>query len=107
MTYKITVTNNSYQVKVDSQKSYKIGQSNILEIMPVNLNELTDVEITGNPDKYVLMYDATKSKWKNVNPDDVLIASVNETVSPGIPDPFVDELDIDLDNRIDLDAGTF
>jgi len=107
MTYKITVTNNSYQVKVDSQKSYKIGQSNVLEIMPVNLNELTDVEITGDFDKYVLMYDHATNKWKNVNPDDVLTASVTEPISPGIPDPFVDELDIDLDNRIDLDAGTF
>jgi len=95
-----------YQVKVTQPKSYKVGLSYQID-MAQTLNDLTDVEITGDLDKYVLMYDHATNKWKNVNPDDVLTASVTEPISPGIPDPFVDELDIDLDNRIDLDAGTF
>lgn len=97
----------TYQVKFNTPQNYKVNLSYQLEIMPVTLRELTDVEITGNPDKYVLMYDSTTNKWKNVNPDDVLTATVTEPISPGIPAPFVDELDVDLDNRIDLDAGTF
>ena len=76
--------------------------------MPVNLDELTDVEISGNNDKYVLMYDATSGKWRDVNPDQVLSASSNtETTQPGLPGDFVKTLDVDLDNKIDLDAGTF
>ena len=76
--------------------------------MPTNLDELVDVEISGNNDKYVLMYDATSGKWRDVNPDQVLSASSNtETTQPGLPGDFVNTLDVDLDNKIDLDAGTF
>lgn len=108
MTYKVTVlSNNTYNVKSNVPANYKTSLGFTYEIMPQYLDELEDVEITGNPDKYVLMYDAATSKWKNVNPDDVLIATVTEPVSPGIPDSFVDELDVDLDNRIDLDGGSF
>lgn len=108
MSYKVTYsTNNNYNVKYNVPNAYKTTLGFQLEIMPQFLDELSDVEITGNLDKYVLMYDAVSGKWKNVNPDDVLTATVTEPVSPGIPDPFVDELDVDLDNRIDLDAGSF
>lgn len=69
--------------------------------------DLADVDVSGVSDKYVLMYDSTTQKYKMVNPDDVLSASVTESVSPGIPEDFVDELDVDLDNRINLDAGNF
>ena len=76
--------------------------------MPTNLDELVDVEISGNNDKYVLMYDATSGKWRDVNPDQVLSASSNtETTQPGLPNDFINTLDVDLDNKIDLDAGTF
>lgn len=99
--------NNNYNIKTSTSSSYKANLSYQLEIMPQKLNELEDVEITGNPDKYVLMYDSTTNKWKNVNPDDVLTATVTEPVSPGIPGQFLDVLDVDLDNRIDLDGGQF
>ena len=76
--------------------------------MPTNLDELVDVEISGNNDKYVLMYDAASGKWRDVNPDQVLSASSNtETTQPGLPNDFINTLDVDLDNKIDLDAGTF
>lgn len=108
MSYKVTFTSsNNYGVKYTTQNKYKTNVGFGITVMPQYLDELIDVEITGNPDKYVLMYDATTGKWKNVNPDDVLVATVTEPVSPGIPDPFVDVLDVDLDNRIDLDAGSF
>ena len=53
------------------------------------------------------MYDAATQKYTAVNPDEVLSATVTEPISPGIPEDFIDELDVDLDNRIDVDAGTF
>lgn len=79
--------------------------------MPQRLEELTNVEISGNRDKYVLMYDASTGKWRDVNPDEVLnAAAATETIQPGLvgfATAFLDRLDTDLDDRIDIDAGTF
>lgn len=109
MTYKVTFNSgNNYSVKHSSQLKYKASLIAKLEIMPQNLDELTDVEISGNNDKYVLMYDAASGKWRDVNPDMVLSASSStETTQPGLPGDFVNTLDTNLDNKIDLDAGTF
>jgi hypothetical protein len=109
MTYKVSVSS-PYNFSVKSSKpiQYKASLNNFIEIMPQNLDELTDVEISGNNDKYVLMYDASTNKWRDVNPDVVLSASSNtETTQPGLPGDFVNALDVDLDNKIDLDAGGF
>jgi hypothetical protein len=109
MTYKVVFnSSNNYSVKSSAPIQYKASLSNFIEIMPQNLDELTDVEISGNNDKYVLMYDASTNKWRDVNPDVVLSASSNtETTQPGLPGDFVNTLDVDLDNKIDLDAGGF
>ena len=109
MTYKVSLSSPyNFSVKASKPKDYKISTSNIFEIMPQNLDELTDVEISGNNDKYVLMYDASTNKWRDVNPDVVLSAASNtETTQPGLPQNFIDTLDVDLDNKIDLDAGGF
>jgi hypothetical protein len=108
MTYKVSLSSPyNFSVKASKPKSYKASLSNFIE-MPQNLDELTDVEISGNNDKYVLMYDASTNKWRDVNPDAVLSAASNtETTQPGLPNDFVDTLDVDLDNKIDLDAGGF
>ena len=108
MTYKVSVSSPyNYSVKTTKPKDYKASLSNFIE-MPQNLDELTDVEISGNNDKYVLMYDASSGKWRDVNPDAVLSAASNtETTQPGLPGDFVNTLDVDLDNKIDLDAGGF
>lgn len=76
-------------------------------IMARTLNELLDVNVTNVRDKYVIMYDASTQKYTAVNPDDILSATVTETTSPGLPSNFKDQLDTDLDNKIDLDGGTF
>lgn len=96
-----------YNVKLGKTNFYKATFGYNLQIMPRYLNELFDVEITGNPDKYVLMYDSATGKWKNKNPDEVLSASATESLQPGLPNDFINTLDVDLDNKIDLDAGTF
>lgn len=109
MTYKVSFSSGTnYSVKVSKPSNYKVSFGYNLEIMPQYLDELVDVEITGNSDKYVLMYDSVTGKWKNVNPDVVLNASAStETTQPGLPTDFINTLDVDLDNKIDLDAGTF
>jgi len=50
-------------------------------------------------------------KNKLVNPDEVLNAAAGtETIQPGLvgyATTFLNRMDIDLDNKIDVDAGTF
>jgi hypothetical protein len=53
------------------------------------------------------MYDKNLDKYVAVNPDEVLTAATTEPIQPGLPNPFIDKLDVDLDNRIDLDGGVF
>ena len=97
----------TYNVKLSQPLNYKVSLSSKIEIMPIKLDELTDVEISGNNDKYVLMYDEATGKWRDVNPDDVLSAATTEPIQPGLPQDFENQLDVDLDNKIDLDAGEF
>jgi hypothetical protein len=105
---KITFSSeNNYSVKHSQTFNPKVTFGYNLEIMPQNLDDLFDVEISGQNDKYVLMYDAPSGKWRDVNPDAVLSASVSEPIQPGLPNDFENQLDIDLDNRIDLDAGNW
>lgn len=112
MTYRVTFSpNNNFSVKASIDSSYRVNFSQAIEVMPQNLNELEDVEISGNRDKYVLMYDASTGKWRDVNPDEILNAAAEtETIQPGLvgfATAFLNRLDTDLDDRIDIDAGTF
>jgi hypothetical protein len=76
---------------------------------PTKLSDLLDVQINDNLDKYVLMYDRTIQKWRNVNPDEVLITATTDQTPGyvGLPTNFEDQLITDLNSKIDLDAGTF
>jgi hypothetical protein len=74
---------------------------------PTKLADLQDFDPSNVQDKYVVMYDANTQRYVMVNPDEVLTAATTEPIQPGLPNPFVDKLDVDLDNRIDLDGGTF
>lgn len=100
---------NLYSIKQKSPSNFKVTTSYTYSIpsMPQKLVDLEDVNISGTNDKYILSYDATTQKWTNINPDDVLSAAVTDNVSPGLPSDFINQLDIDLDNKIDLDAGNF
>jgi len=97
----------TYNVKLSQPTNFKVSLLSKIEVMPVNLNELFDVEISGTNDKYVLMYDSASGKWKDVNPDEVISAAATEPIQPGIPTAFENQLGEDLDNKIDLDAGGF
>lgn len=75
------------------------------------LEDLVDIDASDVHDKYVIMYDATSQKYKLVNPDALLNAAAGtETLQPGLvgyASTFLSALDTDLDNKIDVDAGTF
>jgi len=98
-----------FNVKLVSQQSFKVISTVGGLQVPAKLQDLIDVGINDNDkkDKYVLMYDSTTGVYKLVNPDEVLSAATTEPISPGLPSDFQNQLDIDLDNRIDLDAGEF
>jgi hypothetical protein len=69
--------------------------------------DLLDVDVSNASDKYLIMYDATTQKYIAVNPDDILVSAVEEPISPGLPVQFIDKLDDNLDNKVDLDGGTW
>ena len=76
------------------------------------LTELLDVDssnLSTTTNKFVLTYDSGDSKFKFINPDDVIDSAVGiSTTDPtpsGLSDDTIDYLDEVLDNKIDLDAG--
>ena len=104
MTYKISVSNNSYSVKQASSPQFKVSAilgSGASEV--ANLSDLDDVNVSGIQNGYVLIYNASTGQFVAQNPDNVL----SNAVTGGLPNDFVDKLDVDLDDKIDLDAGGF
>ena len=76
------------------------------------LTELLDVDssnLSTSTNKFVLTYDSGDSKFKFINPDDVIDSAVGITTTDpapsGLSDDTIDYLDDVLDNKIDLDAG--
>ena len=82
-----------------------------------NLRDLGDVDSTAIPsgssagDKFVLTYDASNNRFTFVNPDAVIDSAVGvgATFPPpvGLSTQTINYLDTALDDKIDLDAGTF
>lgn len=107
MTYKVTLgSENEFSVKLKTTK-LKV-QANTEVMVPAQFSDLTDFDTTNKHDQYVIMYNSTTQKYELVNPDKVLSsAAVTEPIQPGLPADFEDVLDVDLDDRIDLDAGGF
>jgi hypothetical protein len=78
------------------------------------LTDLTDVNssnLSGSTNAYVLSYDAATQQFKFINPDDVIDSAAGVATDSPAPDGFsqeaIDYLDETLDNKIDVDAGTF
>jgi len=111
MTIKVNVVS-SQSINVSLKSKSLIKVNTILSQLdsvasPTSLNDLEDFNPSGVQDKYLIMYDATTQKYVTVNPDVVLSSAVTDPISPGLPQDFIDTLDVDLDNKIDLDAGGF
>ena len=110
MTINVTKIQNSYSVRLNTYNptpKFKVTVSAEVSQVAGSFSNLDDVDISGVSDNYVIAYDAALQKFVAVNPDEILTAAVTDPVSPGIPGTFVDQLDADLDNKIDLDAGNF
>lgn len=109
MTFKVTTTSTSYNVKLTSPTKLKVNQAEA--IVANNFADLNDVNVGNlnpNKDNYVVVYDSDTGQFTLVDPDVVLsAASTTSGPQPGLPADFVNTLDVDLDDRIDLDAGTF
>lgn len=109
--YSVRLDMADYSVRLDDTNSFSASVERT--IVADRLSDLSDVatgDLAGQ-DQYVLVYDASLQKYKLVNPDVVLnSAAVTETNQPGLvgfASAFLDRMDVDLDNRIDMDAGTF
>jgi hypothetical protein len=105
MTINVTQVTKKFNVRIQKPNQFKVGVKAEASSVAGNLTDLGDFNPTGVQDKYLIMYDATTQKYITVDPDVVLSSSL--TTNQGLPQDFINQLDVDLDNKIDLDAGTF
>jgi len=68
-----------------------------------NLADLSDVNVSGIQNGFVLSFNSSTGKFVAINPDDVL----SNAVTGGLPNTIINELDTALDDKIDLDGGAF
>ena len=121
MGFKVTLASSSpLSAKIGEMKSFKIalggggGTGSGGSGVATKLSDLDDVDRQGIGNRFVLVYDSVTNAFKFVNPDEVVNAAAGgASVAGGAPTPdgfsqeTIDELDIALDNKIDLDAGDF
>jgi len=93
-----------FQIKLDGSKNYTVTQEKT--VVAEFLSDLADVSVPNltQKDKFVLTYNATSKKYELVSADQVLANSAEDS---SLPANFVNQLDVELDNKIDLDAGSF
>ena len=94
----------AHSVKLSSGNSFTISQEKT--VVAEFLSDLADVAVSNLPasDKYVLTYDASLQKYTLVPADQVLQSAAEDAQ---LPQEFVDQLDVALDDKIDMDAGGF
>jgi hypothetical protein len=108
--FKVILSQSTFNVKVQEQETIKVTPIIGGLQVPAKFEDLLDVNVdnSNKKDKYVVMYNSGTDKYSLVNPDEVLsAASDTETTQPGLPDDFLNTLDVDLDDRIDIDGGTW
>ena len=93
-----------YLVRRSGTKKFTVTQEKT--VVAENLSELADVSVSNlaGSDKFVLAYNASLAKFELIPADSVL---TNATADAVLPDSFVNQLDVDLDNKVDLDGGSF
>ena len=105
MDIEVEVLSSNYSVSLDLAQTIEVTP-NVMGV--TRFHDLIDFNDTNKNDQYVIMYNANTQTYELVNPDKVLSsAAVTEPIQPGLPADFENVLDVDLDNRIDLDAGSF
>lgn len=99
-------SSNSIKVRSGDQSAIKVVASNLSDVASLtSLSGLSDVDLTGVSDTFVLQYDSATQKWKGVDPDQIL----QDAVPGGIPGDFINALDTDPNraDNIDFDGGVF
>jgi len=93
-----------YLVRRSGTQKFTVTQEKT--VVAENLSELADVSVSNLPgsDKFVLAYNASLAKFELIPADSVL---TNAAADATLPDSFVNQLDVDLDNKVDLDGGSF
>lgn len=91
----------SIQVRLSKPKGIKVKTQIAI---PENLSGVDNVDVSNVQDGYVLMYDDVLQRYTFVDPDTLLSKSVADNF---LPQDFLDKLDVDLDDKIDVDAGEF
>ena len=93
-----------FQIKLNSAKNYTVTQEKT--VVAEFLSDLADVSVSDLPskDQYIMAYDASLQKYVLVPADQILQTAAADAE---LPQQFVQQLDVALDNKIDLDAGTF
>jgi hypothetical protein len=113
--YNVSLDTNSINAFIVSAKKL-VAKPTLVSVekttVAERLSDLNDVSVSdlSSKDQYVLMYDASLGKYKLVNPDQILNAAATEPQQPGLvgyADEFLDKMDVDLDDRIDVDGGSF
>ena len=118
--YDISLDTSSLDIVLDKDSSLVEGgnqfDATLSETEVANkFTDLTDVSINQNNldatrTNFVVVYDNAVGAFRLVDPDQVLIAaasSVSNVGYVGLPTAFLNTLDQDLDQKIDLDGGSF
>jgi len=104
MEFKVTlVTGPTYSARLKEDNKFKVI-TQLTQTEVANFSDLSDFDGTEAQDGWVLMYDSASGKYKAVNPDLVFTKAVSDS---SLPSEFIDQLDVELDDKIDLDAGSF
>lgn len=86
------------------------------DIEVANLRDISDINSTaisaGVGTSFILTYDAVEDNFKFVSPDSIIDSAVGNESGPAgfsaqVISNLVDTLDVQLDDKIDLDAGTW
>ena len=88
-------------VRIKSKKGLKV-KTRIA--VPESLTKVDNVDIENIKDGYILMYNDALKRYGFVDPD-VLLSKAAEDDT--LPQNFMDMMDRDLDDRIDIDGGSF
>jgi hypothetical protein len=110
----MTIGSMSYNVKFNKTSGFKVTREKAMasnyfqELLDVSFPGISKDNPNSNKNSYVVVYDSVLNKFTIVDPDGVLsAASTTASVQPGLPEDFLNTLDADLDNRIDVDGGVF
>jgi hypothetical protein len=118
---KVQLENNQFSVRLVSSgpsESFAVNLQGAGGSDVDRMTQLTDVDTSNLTDadqnRFVLVYDASTSAFKFVNPDEVIDAATGASTVPGGAPPSagisaeaLQYLDDALDDKVDLDAGSF